>query len=117
MDDGILSIGPVSQSLFDFYSRGRKQQLILLLEPYFHTAPSCPSKTVDVSNPFWAALLKFDYYSTDIVLGFLIFMGVADFCLGNLDPTQCGYVLGPGALLVKCQKPEWFPRHEESARV
>lgn len=44
-------------------------------------------------------------------------MGVADYCLGNLDLTQCGYVPGPAVLLVKRHKLEWFPRHDESARV
>lgn len=68
------------------------------------------------TNPVWSALLKFDSYITDFVLVGLLFMGITDMSLGVIRPAQCGYILGPGLLLVRRYMPQWFPRHEQSVK-
>lgn len=66
------------------------------------------------TNPVWSTLLKFDSYITDFVLVVLLFMGVTDIYLGVIGLSRCGYILGPGLLLVRRYMPQWFPQHEQS---
>jgi len=68
------------------------------------------------TNPVWSTVLKFDSYIIDVVLIALLFMGVTDMSLGLIRPWQCGYILGPGLLLVRRYMPQWFPQHEQSVK-
>lgn len=68
------------------------------------------------NNSVWSALLKFDAHITDFVLVVLLFMGLTDFYLGRINVSQCGYILGPGLLMVRRYMPQWFPQHKQSVK-
>lgn len=70
----------------------------------------------DDTNPIWSTLLKFDSYIIDIVLVSLLFMGVTDTYMGIIGLSRCGYILGPGLLLVRRYVPQWFPQQEQSVK-